>query len=335
MPCLLFDGQRDFEALVHGEQGELEWSEAELRKSRVLKRYALLGPDSTDDEYVTFIDKRVSWGRTAEGQERVDWEADPRHDDILLREPSLNGVGAKAVSSPVKDNRVLDESQLEGRAAKCFHSSACTENSLNFVAQDSNRLQYRAKESARHVWAATEETPMRGGQQHLAHTVQSVVQQEPVSHRTVYTDSDWAGDELASKSTCQTESCAIDVLLRPESRERRSMTRDLGQQLQLIVQNDSTAAKGMDSRRGVRKVRHLHTQTTWVQQRVFRRNLMVQKIARPANGADLCTTSSTSSDMLRLFAMRDIDFRTGRHQLTLHAAKAWAATAAACGDSAD
>ena len=138
------------EALVHGddiaivgEEEELLWIESELSRSMVLKRRALLGPDPTDDKQVTFLNRIVTWGRTPEGLEKVEWEADPRHVDILLRELSLGGAGAKAVSTPgIKDNKLLDESPLEGRAATCYRSQCMRPN---FVAQDSPHLQFAAK----------------------------------------------------------------------------------------------------------------------------------------------------------------------------------------------
>ena len=159
------------EALVHGddmgivgEEDELIWIERELGKSMVLKRRALLGPDATDDKQVTFLNRILTYGRTSEGLEKIDWESDPRHVDILLRELSLDGKTAKAVSTPgVKDSKYLDESPLEGPAATHYRSQCMR---IGFLAQDCPHLQFQAKELARHM-----SQPTKGGLHRLKRVV--------------------------------------------------------------------------------------------------------------------------------------------------------------------
>ena len=100
------------------------------------------------------------------------------------------------------------------------------------------------------------------------------------------------------------------------------MAKDLGQNLKLVIRTDSSAAKGIAGRWGVGKVRHLHTPTLWVQQRVFRKDLAVEKVAGPANVADLGTKPLAAADMHRCLTQCGICFRDGRHGLALDAAKA-------------
>ena len=213
-------------------------------------------------------------------------------------------------------------------------------------------MQHQAKELARHM-----SQPTRGGQQRLKRVcrflkghprpVQSFVQQEPVSHLVVYTDSDWAGDELERKSTSGVflfhgrhllkSSSSTQALIATSVGEAEfyafvrgcsiglgavSMVRDLGRQLRLVIRTDSTAAKGIASRRGAGKVRHIHTPTLWVQQRVFRKDLSVEKVAGPENVADMGTKPLASADMMRMLAKCDITFRGGRHSLALRAEEA-------------
>ena len=356
-PCLFRHEARDLEALVHGddmgivgEEEDLLWIEAELGRSMVLKRRALLGPDSTDDKQVTFLNRIVTYGRTAAGVDRVEWEADPRHVDTLLREQSLDGQGAKAVSTPgVKDVKFLDASPLEGAAATAFRSQCMR---LGFLAQDCPHLQFQSKELARHM-----STPTRGAVHRLKRVcrflkgyprpVQEFVMQEPVAQLTVYTDSDWAGDEVERKSTSAVYLFHGRHLLRSSSSTQAvvatsvgeaefyafvrgcsiglgavSMAKDLGQSMRLVVRTDSSAAKGIASRRGVGKVRHLHTPCLWVQQRVFRRDLAVEKVAGPLNVADLGTKPLAAAEMHTFLARCGISFKEGRHGLALRAAEA-------------
>ena len=100
------------------------------------------------------------------------------------------------------------------------------------------------------------------------------------------------------------------------------MAKDLGQSMGLVVRTDSSAAKGIASRRGVSKVRHLHTPCLWVQQRVFRRDLTVEKVAGPLNVADLGTKPLAAAEMHTFLARCGISFKEGRHGLALRAAEA-------------
>ena len=68
-----------------------------------------------------------------------------------------------------------------------------------------------------------------------------------------------------------------------------AMLKDFGLEMTLEVQTDSSAAKGIASRRGVGRVRHLHTGLLWVQQRVQSGEIKIVKIKGTENAADLGT----------------------------------------------
>ena len=59
---------------------------------------------------------------------------------------------------------------------------------------------------------------------------------------------------------------------------------------------DSTAAKGMASRRGAAKVRHVHCPALWLQQAVARRQLTILKRAGKNLAADVGTKVGIASD---------------------------------------
>ena len=52
---------------------------------------------------------------------------------------------------------------------------------------------------------------------------------------------------------------------------------------------DATASKAIASRRGVGRVRHLHTKVLWVQEAVARRELAIVNAAGIENPADMGT----------------------------------------------
>jgi len=65
--------------------------------------------------------------------------------------------------------------------------------------------------------------------------------------------------------------------------------RELGFSVQGVLGTDSSASKGMSSRRGAGKVRHLHTPALWLQQQIVRRTLRLRKLQGAKNGSDLGT----------------------------------------------
>ena len=57
----------------------------------------------------------------------------------------------------------------------------------------------------------------------------------------------------------------------------KAMAKDVGREVDISLDTDASAAKGIACRRGVGKVRHLHTPLLWVQQKVDE-GLVVRKI---------------------------------------------------------
>ena len=86
------------------------------------------------------------------------------------------------------------------------------------------------------------------------------------------------------------------------------MAKDLALILDPRVMIDASAAKGIASRRGVGKVRHLHVSTLWPQQAVHERRLRLQKQPGKENVADLGTkyfAGPTLDHCIRLPSLRE------------------------------
>ena len=82
---------------------------------------------------------------------------------------------------------------------------------------------------------------------------------------------------------------------------------DLGdQRVPVEVLTDSSAAKGIASRRGVGKVKHLETRTLWVQDQVDRGRIQMRKVPGDTNPADVLTELSSSS-VGYLYSLRKVD----------------------------
>ena len=68
-----------------------------------------------------------------------------------------------------------------------------------------------------------------------------------------------------------------------------SVLQDFGLSMKLHMRSDATAAIGIVGREGLGKVRHLAIADLWVQQRVRRQQLTVEKWPGPKNPADMGT----------------------------------------------
>jgi hypothetical protein len=122
------------------------------------------------------------------------------------------------------------------------------------------------------------------------------------------TDSNWAGCPITRKSTTATHlmvgrhpvyaGCSTQTIISLSSGEAEfygavktacrllgmaALMKDVGWEAAAILATDSAAAKGMASRRGAARVRHIHCPALWLQQAVTRRVLSIVK--RP--GKDL------------------------------------------------
>ena len=90
------------------------------------------------------------------------------------------------------------------------------------------------------------------------------------------------------------------------------MMHDLGAQCSLEVLTDATAAKGMASRRGLGKPKHMHVQYLWIQERIARKDFKLSKVWGHENPADLMTKHLDSKTIQRFMTFFGIEYRGGR-----------------------
>jgi len=87
---------------------------------------------------------------------------------------------------------------------------------------------------------------------------------------------------------------------------------DLGYKLDLEILTDASAAKGIASRRGLGKTRHVDVHFLWVQARVHRGVLAVSKVWGGDNPADLLTKYLTRDKMNRCMLTFGLEYKEGR-----------------------
>ena len=88
-----------------------------------------------------------------------------------------------------------------------------------------------------------------------------------------------------------------------------------GTRAKIDIATDSSAAKGIATRRGVGKVKHLETRTLWVQDQVERGRLRVRKIDGEHNQADVLTKYLSGGRLSRFLENLPVRVAGGRHEL--------------------
>ena len=72
-----------------------------------------------------------------------------------------------------------------------------------------------------------------------------------------------------------------------------ALGRDLGEEFELEIATDSSAAQGICKRQGLGKVRHLDTNLLWIQEKVRSGEVILSKVHGPVNPGDLLTKHLT------------------------------------------
>ena len=228
---------------------------------------------------------------------QIEYEADPRHAELIVKE--LNIARAKSVNTPgVKmsagDVRIQSPT-LSPSATSLYRSltmRAC------YLAQDRADRPYSSKECARLMSAPTEvgwTALKRIGRFFIGkpRVVQVFGPQAEPSHFTVVSDTDHADCLRTRKGTSGTVLMHGAHCIKTTSSTHNSpamssgeddfygvvkaasaglgavaMAADFNKQKSLKIETDSTAAKGICTRRGLGKTRHIETRFLWVQHKI-------------------------------------------------------------------
>ena len=95
----------------------------------------------------------------------------------------------------------------------------------------------------------------------------------------------------------------------------RSVLRDLGSTARICVMTDSSAAKGMASRKGLGKVRHVEVNQLWVQQKVGSGEIELKKVEGTSNLADALTKYVEQVGISKHLEGTHQRLEAGRHQI--------------------
>lgn len=323
-----------------------------LGEHLIVKVRGVLGPrpECQDVQEISVLNRLIRWVRTT-STEQIEYEADPRHVELLLRQLSLEGKSAKPQVNPGQKVPAGSEWTLDaplGSEETAAYRSVCMR--CAYLAQDRPELQYPTKEAARVMHAPTVagwNVLKRIGRflKGCPRTVVVYRKQQLPTNLSVYSDSDHQGCPRTRHSTSCTAVMLGEHWIKSSATTQKGISLSSGESefhgivksacfglgfrtllqdwavdvtIQMMV--DATAGKGIAERRGVGKVRHLHASLLWVQKVVENRELAIRKIPRSQNVADLGTHFVDTATMWTHLRNLGFERREGQSQIALKAA---------------
>jgi hypothetical protein len=169
-PCLFHHVDKGIRVFVHGDdfaavgkRSHLEWFALELGKHMMVKDKGTLGPNQSsasvtspptggkgaDHHEIRLLNRTIRWipSGADSGGERLEWEADLRHAQLMGTALGL-AAASKAVTTPGVKEKVspIDGDELSSEEASVY-KSVCMRGM--FMAQDRPDFQYASKETSR------------------------------------------------------------------------------------------------------------------------------------------------------------------------------------------
>jgi len=310
-----------------------------LNKALIVKNRGILGPAKDDLKNISMLSRTISWIDGVRGEpDKLVWEADSRHVDVLCTQlgiqASSNTRATPADKVKWSKSPPLSGAELPAPDVALF-KSCCMR--LGFIALDRPEVQFVSKEIAR-----TMSAPTIAALDHLKHMARFLRRfprarwifrrQNFPSTVDGYGDSNWAGCTITRKSTtcivlmlgkhCLATASFTQSVISLSSGEAEfyalvklacriigmaNLLIDLGHQFRKVLNSDASAGLGIASRRGAAGVRHIDTQTLWIQQRVARRELQLKKLSGHVNPADLGTKVLDGQTIARLLQLLSIE----------------------------
>ena len=313
--------------LVAGPPEELEWVRDKLREHFEVNGQMIGERDNNNN---CSIVKQVKFlGRTIRREEDgFTWEADTKHVRILLEESGMEDCKSLSLPLAREDEQLNDdnkgpqqeEKEMDVNHAKKFRRAAAR---LNYLALDRpdiavavNRLaRCMAKPLVQDELALKRVLRYLKGRPRCQITFRT---QDPVTKLVALSDSDWAGCRRTRKSTSgfaifhghhllafaskmqkatALSSAEAELVAQSgaisEALAVRNMLQEFQISLGLTSKCDSSAARGIMSRQGAGRVKHLEVRHLWMQELVESGAVVIQWIPRKMNPSDSLTHVSS------------------------------------------
>ena len=306
--------------MVHGDdftnlgyEENLDWFRRQISDKYEVKFRGRIGPGDQDDKSIRILNRVVEW--TDKG---LRYEADQRHADLIVGKLGLEG-GANTVITPGERREVNEEDnerELVGQEATMFRALVAR---ANYLAQDRTDIAFAVKELCRRM-ANPREGDWKGMKRlgryliDKRRLINEMDYQSKPGKVVVWVDTDHAGCKETRKSTTggvimlgahavKGWSVTQGVIALSSGEAEfygivkgssvgmgvQSVLGDLGVKFKLQVLTDSSAAKGIASRRGLGKVRHVEVNQLWVQEKIADGSIELSKVSGEVNLADALT----------------------------------------------
>jgi len=345
-PCIMFHPKREVRLVVHGDdftalgwEHQLDWYRGQVTSKFESKVKGRIGPAKDDLKSMRVLNRLVQW--TSEG---IEYEADQRHAELIIQELGLQ-EGSKSVNTPGESGKGKgapegDEEELSPTERTWYRGMVARGN---YLAQDRCDIQYAIKELSRGMQNPSKahvKALKRLGRYLIGRTRYVILfrrQGEGVALHT-QVDTDHAGCLKTRKSTSggitklgrhtiRTWSLTQAVIALSSGEAEyygivkgasfslgtQSLLRDMGIHAEVHMYTDSSAAKGIASRRGLGKVRHIEVNQLWLQDQVHSGKITLTKIAGTDNCADILTKHASAKILEGHLRILDHRIREGRH----------------------
>jgi len=336
----------DFTVLGH--KANLDWFRQKITERYEVKFRGRLGPETEDDKAIRILNRLVQW--TSGG---IEYEADQRHAELIVADAGLNMASGQRATPGVKAN--LDEASEPLNAEETTRYRSSVARAI-YLSQDRPDILYAVKELSRNQCNPTERDTQ--AVKRLARyligcprLVQRFEYQEYNNQVQAWVDTDFAGCEKTRRSTSggtvalgkhaiKSWSTTQSVIALSSGEAEyyglvkggsvgigiQSMLLDMGVETEAVVLNtDATAAKGIASRRGLGKLRHLAVSQLWLQGKVASGLMRIEKVKGTENVADALTKHVERDKLQRHIESMNMEVRQGRHELMPEVPKTCAA----------
>ena len=347
-PCIFLHEERSIRLLVHGDDFlVLADEEGHAFVDRVLReRYEFkcdghIGPGQSKQN-MSVLNRMVTYHPDSG---LVTYEADPRHWEAIVRELGLEKAKpAKTPAEKKKHGEVMKSLELPPLNDGLQRQYRSLTMRAAFLAQDRPDLAEATKSLARHMKTPNESAynDLKRLGRYLRGRQRLVFEYWPQRYQkeiTVFCDSDHAGCIISRRSTtglvtmfgshCIKHSSNIQSTVSLSSGESeyyaivraastglsiQALLSDWGLQVSLAVKSDSSAARGMTQRQGLGQTRHVETRYLWVQEKVQRKALTLEKVNTSQNVSDICAKPLPEVAVNKHLRTMGLKFTEGRAQ---------------------
>ena len=268
----------------------------------------------------------------------MEMEADPKHGRAIVE--TLGLLEAKATPTPA--TKMTAEEAAEQLVAPAMAPADCTKfrsvvMRAAYMAQDRPDLAEAVKSLSRRMVAPTagDMTRLKRLGRYVLGRPRASLEfrpQELPRHLLVEVDSDFAGDLATRRSTTGIACLLGDHVIKTQSVLQSTVSLSSGESeyyaavqgsatglgiqslladwrvtVSVTVASDSSAARGLASKRGLSKTRHISTRYLWLQERVRRKEVKLIVVTTADNRGDLFTKALAGPRMdtlVRRLALR-------------------------------